>query len=157
MNSVDFSKMDLISFWEEVHNIFDEFIKEKMPSECYGWRSWKIEKAFEKYSGNQLEWIDGVGYDFIGIDNLKKYEFKQVQNAFKNNQTPRIVVKNWRKDRREYKVSFDYLIVVDVDRETLGIFDGNYVNTKFVENDATVTAVLESSRAELHTSYHEIF
>ena len=156
MNSVDFSKMDLVSFWKEVHNIFDEFIKEKMPSECYGWRSWKIEKAFEKCSGNQLEWVDGIGYDFIGIDKLK-YEFKQVQNAFKKNETPPIIVKNWRKDRREYQKSFDYLIVVDVDRETLGIFDGNYVNTKFVENDATVTAVLESRKAELHTPYHEIF
>jgi len=152
---VDFSKMDLVSFWKEVHNIFDEFIKEKMPSECYGWRSWKIEKAFEKHSKDQLGWVDGVGYDFIGIDNLK-YEFKQVQNAFKNNQTPPIVVKNWRKDRKEYKVSFDYLIVVDVDRETLGVFDGSYVNTKFVENDATVTAVLESRKAELYTPYHEI-
>ena len=30
MNSVDFSKMDLVSFWKEVHNIFDEFIKEKI-------------------------------------------------------------------------------------------------------------------------------
>jgi len=112
---VDFSKMDLVSFWKEVHNIFDEFIKEKMPSECYGWRSWKIEKAFQKHSKNQLKWVNGVGYDFIGIDNLK-YEFKQVQNAFKNNQTPPIVVKNWRKDRKEYKVSFDYLIVVDVEK-----------------------------------------
>lgn len=152
---VDFSKMDLVSFWKEVHNIFDEFIKEEMPSECYGWRSWKIEKAFQKHSKNQLKWVNGVGYDFIGIDNLK-YEFKQVQNAFKNNQTPPIVVKNWRKDRKEYKVSFDYLIVVDVDRETLGIFDGSYVNTKFEENDATVTAVLENRKAELHTPYHEI-
>ena len=47
-----------------------------MPSECYGWRSWKIEKAFEKHSKNALNWVDGIGYDFEDQDNIK-YEFKQ--------------------------------------------------------------------------------
>ena len=155
MHCLNFSEMNLVSFWKDVHSIFDEFLMEKMPSECYGWRSWKIEKAFEKNSRDKLKWVDGTGYDFIGIDKLK-YEFKQVKDAFKKNQTPSIVIKNWRKDRKGYKNSFDYLIVADVDREILGIFDAGYVQSRSSENDATVTAVLENHKAKLYTLYNEI-
>ena len=71
---IDFSSFNLVSFWQECDSIFEQFKVEQQPSECYGWRSWRVEKAFEKHSKNALNWVDEVGFDFIDSDGLK-YEF----------------------------------------------------------------------------------
>jgi|TARA_B100000035_G_scaffold224781_1_gene193259 hypothetical protein len=154
---INFSSFNLVSFWQECDKIFQQFEVEQMPSECYGWRSWKIEKAFEKHSKNTLKWVDGVGYDFIGSDGLK-YEFKQVKDAFKNQETPNIILKNFRKNTFDYyDQTFDYILVIDVERRTLGVYDWEYVCGRHIINSATVTAILEHSQArKLYTPYHEI-
>tara|TARA_B100000282_G_C31387048_1_gene333859 strand:+ start:44 stop:520 length:477 start_codon:yes stop_codon:yes gene_type:complete len=156
---IDFSLMDLASFWQECDEIFEQFEREKMPSECYGWRSWKIEKAFEKHSSNMLNWVDEVGYDFVAGDNLK-YEMKQVKDAFspKNKETPTITLKNFRKDTLNYyDQTFDYILVIDVERRILGVYDWEYIYSRHNINSATVTAILEHSKAKkLYTHYYEI-
>ena len=154
---LNFSSIDLVSFWQECDEIFEQFEREEMPSECYGWRSWKIEKAFEKHSNSMLNWVDGVGYDFVANDGLK-YEFKQVKDAFKNQETPNIILKNFRKNTFDYyDQTFDYILVIDVERRTLGVYDWEYVYKKHIINSATVTAILEHSQAKkLYTPYYEI-
>ena len=153
---INFGICNLSEFWEECDSIFEDFVVRKMPSECYGYRTFQIETAFAKHSNNQLEWVDGKGYDFIS-GNLK-YEFKQVQDAFKKNFTPIITLKNFRKKcLGELEHTFDYLIVIDVTRRALAIFDWDYVNSQHTVNDATITASLELSKAvEIKTLYHEI-
>ena len=45
------------------------------------------------------------------------------------------------------KKTFDYLILMDVDRKTLGMYDWDYVNRLSKLNDATVTVKLENCEA----------
>tara|TARA_B100001778_G_scaffold265373_1_gene226321 strand:+ start:125 stop:598 length:474 start_codon:yes stop_codon:yes gene_type:complete len=150
---IDFYKCDLPAFWEDCREIFDEFEREQMPEECYGWRSWKIERAFEKHSNGQLKWQNGKGYDYTElIESSKKVEWKQVKDAFKKDVTPTVILKNFRTNCiRQYDKTFDYLIVIDVERETLGVFQWDYVHSKSIINDATITAQLEISKAQLYT------
>jgi len=145
-----FEELNKPSFFEECDNIFDEFIKEEMPPQCYGHRSWKIEKAFEKYSNGKFKYVGNKPEeecDFIH-NNSEKIEFKQVKDACKKFETPTITLKNWRKVNLEnYEPPFDYLIVVDVDRKAMLVFDSNYVYDKIEVNDATVTCKLELSKS----------
>jgi len=151
---INLHEFDLEAFWKECDEIFEQFREEEMPSECYGWRSWKIEKAFEKHSKNALKWVDGIGYDFKDQDNIK-YEFKQVKDAFKKEETPNVILKNFRKDTLDhYNQTFDYILIIDVERRILGVFDWEYVYRRHVINGATVTAILEHFQAkEIHTPY----
>ena len=154
---IDFSSFNLVSFWQECDSIFEQFKVEQQPSECYGWRSWRVEKAFEKHSKNALNWVDGVGFDFIGSDGLK-YELKQVKDAFKKGKTPNVILKNFRKDTLDhYDKTFDYILIIDVERRTLGVYDWEYVHKRCIINGATVTANFEHSQArKLYTPYYEI-
>ena len=80
--------------------------------------------------------------------NSKRVELKQVKDACKKFMTPSITLKNWRKNNLgNYEPPFDYLIVVDVDRKAMLVFDSNYVSDKTENNDATVTCKLELSKA----------
>ena len=153
---INLEKFNLKQFWEECDSIFEKFIREEQPPECYGHRTWKIEKAFEKHSNGQLKWVNGKGYDFIS-GNLK-YEFKQVQDAFKKNFTPPITIRNFRKKcLGDLESTFEYLIVIDVSRRALALFDWDYVNSQSIVNDATITASLELSKAiKIETLYYEI-
>ena len=45
-----FEELNKPTFFNECDNIFDFFKKENMPQQCFGYRSWLIEKALEKYS-----------------------------------------------------------------------------------------------------------
>ena len=151
---INLHEFNLEAFWEECDVIFEQFKKEEMPSECYGWRSWKIEKAFEKHSKNMLKWVDGIGFDFVDEDNIR-YEFKQVKDAFKKEETPSVILKNFRKDSLDhYDQTFEYILIIDVERRTLGVYDWKYVSEAYVINGATVTAILDHYRAkEIHTPY----
>ena len=152
---INLYECNLPAFWEDCEKIFKNFVDEQKPKECYGHRSWEIEKKFEEHSNGQLKWQDGKGYDFIElIESSKKVEFKQVKDAFKNHITPTIILKNFYKNCiSQYDKTFDYIIVVDIERETLGVFQWDYVYSKSIINDATITAQLEISKAEtLHTS-----
>ena len=143
---IDFAKFNTPSLFDDVDKIFKEFKDQNMPSECYGWRSWRIEKTIEKHSNNQLIWVDKRGYDFISGN--VKYEFKQVKDAFKKITTPSITIKNYRgKCLGLSEKTFDYLIVMDVDRRMLAMYNWDYVSKVFKLNDANVTAVLELSEA----------
>lgn len=155
---INLHEFNLEAFWEECDAIFEQFKREKMPSECYGWRSWKIEKAFERYSKSTLGWVDGVGYDFVDEDNIK-YEFKQVKDAFKKDETPSVVLKNFRKDTfDEYNQTFEYILIIDVERRTIGVYDWKYVSEVYTINAATVTAILDHYRAkEIHTPYAPLY
>ena len=155
---INLSEIDLDAFWNECDEIFDEFRRDEMPSECYGWRSWKIEKAFEKYSKNMLKWIDGIGFDFVDEDDIR-YEFKQVKDAFKKEETPNVILKNFRKTSFDnYEQTFEYILIIDIDRRIIGVYDWEYVESKHVINDATVTAIFEHSQAkEIHTPYPNLF
>jgi hypothetical protein len=76
---INLKKFDIKSFFKEVDEIFDEFKQEQMPSECYGWRSWRIERSFAKNSNGSLKHLHGEkGRDFKDIENCF-YEFKQVK------------------------------------------------------------------------------
>ena len=143
---IDFAKFNTPSLFDDVDKIFKEFKDQNMPAECYGWRSWRIEKTIEKHSNNQLEWVDENGYDFISGN--VKYEFKQVKDAFKKITTPSITIKNYRgKCLGLSEKTFDYLIVMDVDRRMLAMYNWDYVSKVSKVNDANVTAVLELSEA----------
>ena len=147
---INFSDFNLTSLFKEVDGIFDKFNEEEMPCECYGWRSWMIEKTFAKHSNGKLIKLKNKnGRDFLSLekDGLS-YEFKQVKDAFKNNITPSIVLKNFRgRCMGKSKKTFDYLIVMDVDRKILGMFDWEYVDTVSKVNDATITAQLSKEYA----------
>ena len=145
-----FEELNKPSFFEECDDIFDEFIREEMPPQNYGYRSWKIEKAFEKHSNGKFKYVGNKPEeecDFI-YNNSEKIEFKQVKDACKKFMTPLITLKNWRKNNLgNYEPPFDYLVVVDVDRKAMLAFDSNYVSDKTENNDATVTCKLELSKA----------
>ena len=145
-----FEELNKPSFFEECDNIFDEFIREEMPPQNYGYRSWKIEKALEKHSNGKFKYVgkhSKEGCDFI-YKNSKRIELKQVKDACEKFMTPLITLKNWRKNNLgNYEPPFDYLVVVDVDRKAMLAFDSNYVSDKTENNDATVTCKLELSKA----------
>ena len=144
---IDFEKFNLSLLFDDVDKTFKEFVDQNMPNQNLGWRSWKIEKALEKHSNNQLIWVkDKRGYDFIS-DNVK-YELKQVKDAFEKITTPSITIKNYRgKCLGLSEKTFDYLIVMDVDRRMLAMYSWDYVSKVSKVNDANVTAVLELSEA----------
>ena len=158
--AIDFSKFNFIDFFNEVDDVFKEFEDKNMPPECYGWRSWCVEKLLEKHSGGQLEWIrNGKGCDFFITDSeRKRLEFKQVKDACKKNITPGIILKNFRGNSvKELEKTFDYLIVADIDRRTVLIFDYEYVKLKSVVCSADIKAQLELSEAiQIKTPYDEI-
>tara|TARA_Y100001938_G_C7857949_1_gene314129 strand:+ start:42 stop:530 length:489 start_codon:yes stop_codon:yes gene_type:complete len=145
---IELSKFNLSLLFDEVDQIYKNFEEQHMPDECYGWRSWKIELALSKHSGGQLEKLHNQkGRDLKDSDSLY-YEFKQVKNAFKKNTTPTIILKNFRgKCLGLSKRTFDYLILMDVDRKTLGMYDWDYVNRSSIINDATITVKLEKCDA----------
>ena len=145
---IELSKFNLSLLFDEVDQIYKDFKEQHMPDECYGWRSWKIELALSKHSNGQLEKLHNQkGRDLKDSDSLY-YEFKQVKNAFKKNTTPSIILKNFRgKCLGLPKKTFDYLILMDVDRKTLGMYDWDYVNRLSKLNDATVTVKLENCDA----------
>ena len=147
------------AFFQEVDEIFDEFIGEKMPPECYGWRSWKIERAFAKHSNGSLTHLYAeTGRDFQDSQKLF-YEFKQVKDAFKNNVTPDITTKNFYKECLGIpSKTFDYLIVFDANRKSIGIYEWEYVERHMKVNDAKITVKLEVTEAiEFLSYYDEIF
>ena len=119
-----------------------------MPSECYGWRTWMIEKEIPKHSGDQLEKLHNQkGRDLKDNESLY-YEFKQCKDAFKDNITPVITLKNFRKQCLGFsKKTFDYLIVMDVDRKMIAMYNWDYVDSVSQLNDAIVTVKLELSNA----------
>ena len=145
-----FEELNKPTFFNECDNIFDFFKKENMPQQCFGYRSWLIEKALEKYSNGKFKYVgkhSKEGCDFI-YKNSKRVELKHVKDACKKFMTPSITLKNWRKNNLgNYEPPFDYLIVVDVDRKAMLVFDSNYVSDKTENNDATVTCKLELSKA----------
>tara|TARA_S200000501_G_scaffold344998_1_gene357277 strand:- start:49 stop:591 length:543 start_codon:yes stop_codon:yes gene_type:complete len=143
---INLSDFNLESLFEEVDKIFETYVKDHMPVECYGWRSWMIELALSKHSNGQLEKLHNQkGRDLRDIDSMY-YEFKQVKDAFKDNTTPSIILKNFRgKCLGLSEKTFDFLIIMDVDRKMLGMYDWDYVNRLSKLNDATVTVKLELS------------
>ena len=156
---INLKSFDTKSFFQEVDEIFDEFARERMPPECYGWRSWKIEKSFVKHSNGSLTHLHSEkGRDFEDSQKLF-YEFKQVKDAFKNTTTPDITTKNFYKECLGIpSKTFDYLIVFDADRKSIGMYDWEYINRKMKVNDAKITVKLEVSKAiEFLSYYDEIF
>lgn len=151
---IQLTKNELTLFWDECDKIFDQFYREKMPSECYGWRSWKIEKALEKVLRGKLIWVDGKGFDFTDKKGIK-YELKQVKDAFKSDKTPAITLKNFKRNTIfHYSQTFEHLLLIDVERRMLGVFDWDYVYEKHVVNSATITAILEHAYAkQIHTPH----
>ena len=141
---ISLSKFNLETLFIEVDKIFKTFVEEKMPSECYGWRSWMIEKEISKQSGGQLEKLHNQkGRDLKDNESLY-YEFKQCKDAFKDNITPVITLKNFRKQCLGFsKKTFDYLIVMDVDRKMIAMYNWDYIDSVSQLNDATVTVKLE--------------
>ena len=159
---INLNEFDLDAFWNECDQIFEEFRREEMPPECYGWRSWRIEKAFEKYSNCALKWVNGMGYDFVEMSEPDiRIEFKQVLDAFKigKAETSNVILKNFRKSSFDhYDKTFDYILIIDVDRRIIGVYDWEYVESKHVINDATITAIFEHSQAkEICTPYSNLF
>jgi hypothetical protein len=156
---INLKKFDIKSFFKEVDEIFDEFKQEQMPSECYGWRSWRIERSFAKNSNGSLKHLHGEkGRDFKDIENCF-YEFKQVKNAFKYIETPEITTKNFYKNCLGVpKKSFDYLIVFDAERKAIGIYKWEHVEKKMKINDAKITVKLNlSETVQFFSYYDEIF
>ena len=153
---ISLKNFDTKSFFKEVDEIFDEFNREQMPPECYGWRSWKIERAFAKHSNGNLKHLYAKkGKDF---EDLKKlfYEFKQVKDAFKNTETPEITIKNFYKDCLGIpEKTFDYLIVFDAERKSIGIYEWDYVKTQIKVNDARILVKLNVSESVEFFSYYE--
>ena len=145
---IELSKFNLSLLFDEVDQIYKDFKEQHMPDECYGWRSWKIELALSKHSNGQLEKLHNQkGRDLRDIDSMY-YEFKQVKDAFKDNTTPSIILKNFRgKCLGLSEKTFDFLIIMDVDRKMLGMYDWDYVNRLSKLNDATVTVKLENCEA----------
>ena len=145
---IDLGICNLSEFWEECDSIFEDFVVRKMPSECYGWRSWMIEKEISKQSGGQLEKLHNQkGRDLKDNESLY-YEFKQCKDAFKGNITPVITLTNFRKQCLGFsKKTFDYLIVMDVDRKMIAMYNWDYIDSVSQLNDATVTVKLELSNA----------
>ena len=145
---ISLSKFNLETLFIEVDKIFKTFVEEKMPSECYGWRTWMIEKEIPKHSGGQLEKLHNQkGRDLKDNESLY-YEFKQCKDAFKDNITPVITLKNFRKQCLGFsKKTFDYLIVMDVDRKMIAMYNWDYVDNVSQLNDAVVTVKLELSNA----------
>ena len=143
---INLSKFNLVSLFDEVDKIFETFVKEHMSMECYGWRSWMIEKEMTKHSNGQLEKLHNQkGRDLKDNDSLY-YEFKQVKDAFKDNITPPLTLKNFRgKCLGLPEKTFDYLIVMDVERTTLGMYDWDCVVEASKFNDAGVTFKLKLS------------
>ena len=143
---INLSKFNLVSLFDEVDKIFNIFVEENMPVECFGWRSWMIEKEIPKHSNGQLEKLHNkIGRDLKDKQSLY-YEFKQVKDAFKDSITPPITLKNFRKECLGLpKKTFDYLIVMDVDRKTLGMYNWDCVDEASKLNDAGVTFKLKLS------------
>ena len=150
---INLSEFNLESLFKEVDKIFETFVKDHMSMECYGWRSWMIEKEITKHSNGQLEKLHNQkGRDLKDNESLY-YEFKQCKDAFKDNITPVITLKNFRKQCLGFsKKTFDYLIVMDVDRKMLGMYDWDCVDDACKLNDARVTVKLELSDAIQITS-----
>ena len=150
---INLSEFNLESLFKEVDKIFETFVKNHMSMECYGWRSWMIEKEITKHSNGQLEKLHNQkGRDLKDNDSLY-YEFKQVKDAFKDNITPPLTLKNFRgKCLGLPEKTFDYLIVMDVDRKMLGMYDWDCVDDACKLNDARVTVKLELSDAIQITS-----
>jgi len=156
---ISFKNFDTKSFFKEVDEIFNEFNQEQMPQECYGWRSWKIERAFVKHSNGSLKHLyNKKGKDFEDLNKLF-YEFKQVKNAFKNTETPEITIKNFYKECLGIsEKTFDYLIVFDAERKAIGIYDWEYVKDQMKVNDAKITVKLNLCKSlEFFNYYDEIF
>ena len=156
---IDLKKFDIKSFFNSADLILDEFKNQNMPPECYGWRSWKIEKSFCQSSKGELNHLfDQQGRDFKDSEGFF-YEFKQVKNAFKDIETPEIIIKNYYKNcLGKPKKTFDYLIVFDIDRKALGIYDWDLVNQNLNVSDARITVKLKTSKAVQFLSiYDEIF
>tara|TARA_B100000282_G_scaffold7046_1_gene4916 strand:+ start:27 stop:509 length:483 start_codon:yes stop_codon:yes gene_type:complete len=145
---INLSKFNLVSLFDEVDKIFEKFVKDHMSMECYGWRSWMIEREMAKHSNGQLEKLyNQIGRDLKDNDSLY-YEFKQVKDAFKDNVTPPFTLKNFRgKCLGLPEKTFDYLIVMDVNRKMLGMYDWDCVDEASKLNDASVTVKLELSDA----------
>ena len=145
---INLSKFNLVPLFDGVDKIFEKFVKEHMSMECYGWRSWMIEREMARHSNGQLEKLHNQkGRDLKDNDSLY-YEFKQVKDAFKDNVTPPFTLKNFRgKCLGLPEKTFDYLIVMDVDRKMLGMYDWDCVDEASKLNDASVTVKLELSDA----------
>ena len=145
---INLSEFNLESLFKEVDKIFETFVKDHMSMECYGWRSWMIEKEITKHSNGQLEKLHNQkGRDLKDNESLY-YEFKQCKDAFKDNITPVITLKNFRKQCLGFsKKTFDYLIVMDVDRKMIAMYNWDYVDSVSQLNDAIVTVKLELSNA----------
>ena len=98
--AIDFSKFNFIDFFNEVDDVFKYFEDKNMPPECYGWRSWKMEKIIERLCPD-LKYIGGTKKDgdFIHTDGTV-YESKCVQDAFKVHKgsikIPPITISNFR-------------------------------------------------------------
>ena len=150
---INLSEFNLESLFKEVDKIFETFVKDHMPMECYGWRSWMIEKEIPKHSNGQLEKLHNQTGKDLKDSNSLYYEFKQVKDAFKDNTTPSIILKNFRgKCLGLSEKTFDFLIIMDVDRKMLGMYDWDCVDNASKLNDATVTVKLELSDAIQITS-----
>ena len=113
------------------------------------------ERAFEKYSNKQLDYVGNTcnGKDFEAIDGLD-YEMKCLDGLIQKKvyNTKKIVLKNFHTNNTGIPPkTFDKMIAVDTKQNTVLLCD--WENIKMEVNDATITCVLDERNCQALVSH----
>ena len=109
-----------------------------------------VERAFEKYSNRQLEYVGDIcnGKDFDAIDSLN-YEMKCLDGLIQKTtyNTKKITLKNFHTNNTGMaSKTFDKMIAVDTKQNTVLLCDWENIEMKM--NDATITCVLHEKKCQ---------
>jgi hypothetical protein len=109
-------------------------------------RSEIIERTLAKYSGGQFKYIGDKsnGVDFLDNENLR-YELKCMDGLFQKSvpYTKQITLKNFFGTASELDQTFDFLILIDTIKNTIGVCDWECATRDMVLNDATITTKVQ--------------
>tara|TARA_B100001996_G_scaffold277617_1_gene218148 strand:+ start:45 stop:530 length:486 start_codon:yes stop_codon:yes gene_type:complete len=154
--------LPLDEIFSETQKVYDEFVREEMPPQCYGWRSWKMEKIIERLCPD-LKYIGGIKNvegDFIHTDGTV-YESKCVQDAFKLHKgsikIPPITITNFRGWSYEKEFANMVLLVWDIPRRCVGMFPPDAVQRHLKRTDSTTSTQLTIEEAIDYVSLNDLF
>jgi len=114
-----------------------------------------IELAIEKYSHGQLSYVGNtaVGKDFHTNTNPSyAIECKSMEGLFQSNSpfTKSIILANFRQSKvSELRKTFDYILLVDTKRNSVGICDWNTCTENVIINDANASVVIDQNKVQM--------
>jgi hypothetical protein len=143
---VDFAKFN----WTSIFNVIKS-VESMNRNQLRSLKAEILEKSIAKHSDGQLSYVGDTnnGVDFVDADGVR-FECKSRINMFsvsKNNCTKEIILKNfYRKSTPVITQTFDHLIMVDTNNNTVGVVDYDTAIEYSIVKDSIVTTKVALSK-----------